>query len=117
MAMTTDRIRIWTTVTPLTRRRLWKLTQETVILDHRSQGRLTLTVELGAPEEVGFACFGELADQRIRAEKLDEGLDILTGLWTGKPFSNSGKHFRIEKIKFQPVTLQTPRIPLWVGSY
>jgi len=117
MAMTTDHIRIGTTVTPLARRRPWKLARETVTLDHLSHGRLTLTVGLGEPEEAEFAYFGEQTDRRIRAEKLDEGLDILTGLWTGESFSYSGKHYQIEKIKFQPATLQTPRIPLWVGGY
>ncbi len=117
MAMTTERIRIGTTATPVARRRPWKLARETVTLDHLSNGRLTLTVGLGAPDQAEFACFGEEIDRRIRAEKLDEGLDILTGLWTGKPFSYSGKHYKIEKIKFCPATLQAPRIPVWVGGY
>lgn len=86
-------------------------------LDHLSPGRLTLSVGSGAPEQAEFACFGEQTDQRIRAEKLNEGLDILAGLWTGKPFSSSRNHYQIEKINFRPATLQTPRIPLWVGGY
>jgi alkanesulfonate monooxygenase SsuD/methylene tetrahydromethanopterin reductase-like flavin-dependent oxidoreductase (luciferase family) len=39
-AMNTQRIRIGTTVTPLPRRRPWKLARETVSLDHLSGGRL-----------------------------------------------------------------------------
>ena len=78
---------------------------------------MTLTVGLGAPERAEFAYFGEETDRGIRAEKLDEGLDILTGLWAGKPYSYNGKHYQIDKIKFRPTTLQTPRIPIWVGGY
>lgn len=117
MAMTTKRIRLGTTLTPVARRRPWKLARETVTLDHLSNGRLTLTVGLGAPEQAEFAYFGEEADSHIRAEKLDEGLDILTALWTGKAVSYTGKHYRLDKIKFRPAALQTPRIPIWVGGY
>lgn len=117
MAMTTDLIRIGTTVTPLARRRPWKLARETVTLDHLSRGRLTLTVGLGEPASTEFEYFGEQPDPRIRAEKLDEGLDILAGLWTGKPYSHQGKHYQIDMIKFRPATFQKPRIPLWVGGY
>ncbi len=46
---------------------------------------------MGAPE-TGFDKFGEETDRKIRAELLDEGLDIITGLWRGQPFNYSGKH-------------------------
>ena len=65
-------------------------------LDHLSPGRLPLSVGLGTPEQAEFACFGEQTGQRIRAGKPNEGLDILAGLWTGKPFSYSGNHYQIE---------------------
>jgi hypothetical protein len=64
-----------------------------------------------------FASSGDQTDQHIRAEKLEEGLDILTGLWTEKPFAYNGKHYQNDKIKFRPTTLQTLRIPGWVGGY
>src|SRR4030042_3601276 len=49
MAMTTKRIRIGTTVTPVARRHPWKLARETATLDHLSGGRLILSVGLGYP--------------------------------------------------------------------
>ena len=45
---------------------------------------------------------------------LDEGLDVLTGLWSGQPFSYSGEHYHIQDVTFSPTPLQTPRIPIWV---
>jgi len=117
MATVTGRIRLGTTVTPVARRRPWKLARETVTLDHLSQGRLILAVGLGAPEKAEFAYFGEETDPLLRAERLDEGLDILAGLWSGKPFSYTGRHYQIEKIRFKPAAYQTPRIPVWVGGY
>lgn len=117
VAMNTNRIRFGTTVTPLARRRPWKLARETVTLDHLSQGRLTLTVGLGYPPDMEFSHFGEEPDDKVRAEKLDEGLDILTGLWSGKLFSYQGKHYKLEKTVFLPTPYQSPRIPIWVGGF
>jgi alkanesulfonate monooxygenase SsuD/methylene tetrahydromethanopterin reductase-like flavin-dependent oxidoreductase (luciferase family) len=117
MAITTTRIRIGTSVTPIARRRPWKLARETVTLDHLSNGRLVLSVGLGEPPEAEFSHFGEEANAKIRAQKLDEGLEILTGLWSGEPFSFKGEHFNIKKTTFLPPALQSPRIPIWVGGF
>ncbi len=68
--MRTERVRIGTMLTPVSRRRPWKLAGETVTLDHLSGGRLILSVGLGATD-TGFAEFGEKTDRRIRAELLD----------------------------------------------
>lgn len=117
MAMTTQRIRLGTTLTPVARRRPWKLARETVTLDHLSGGRLILTVGLGYPPDADFAHFGEEPDAKVRAAKLDEGLAILTGLWQGKPFSFEGEYYHVAKSVFLPPTLQSPRIPIWVGGF
>jgi alkanesulfonate monooxygenase SsuD/methylene tetrahydromethanopterin reductase-like flavin-dependent oxidoreductase (luciferase family) len=116
VAAHTSRIRIGTLVTPLARRRPWKLARETVSLDHLSGGRLILGVGLGAPADVEFGRFGEDPDAIVRGQKLDEGLDILAGLWTGKPFRFEGHHFQVDEVVFEPPPVQTPRIPIWVGG-
>ena len=51
IAMSTKRIRLGTMVTPLSRRRPWKVSRESVTLDHLCQGRLILPVGLGAVTE------------------------------------------------------------------
>ncbi len=114
-AMTTRRIRLGTMLTPLSRMRPWKLAGETVTLDHLSNGRVNLAVGLGAIDS-GFAEFGEATDRKIRAERLDEGLEILTGLWRGQPFNYKGKHYQIKETRFPapPPPVQKPRIPIWV---
>ncbi len=113
--MRTERIRLGTMLTPLSRMRPWKLASETVTLDHLSQGRVILAVGLGAID-TGFAEFGEETDRKTRAELLDEGLDIITGLWRGQPFNYDGKHYHIKETKFYPPPppVQQPRIPIWV---
>lgn len=114
-AMTTERIRLGTMVTPIARRRPWKLARETVSLDQMSNGRLTLGVGLGDPVQWDYGFFHEEQDAKVRAGKLDEGLDILRGLWTGEFFSYSGQHFQIEKMRFLPRPAQA-HLPIWVGG-
>ncbi len=118
-AMRTERIRLGTDLTPLSRMRPWKLASETATLDNLSNGRVIVAVGLGAID-TGFAEFGEVTDRKTRAELLDEGLDILNGLWHGQPFSYDGKHYRIRPTEFMPPPppVQQPRIPIWtVGAW
>ena len=52
----------------------------------------------------------------MRADMLDEGLEILDGLWTGEPFEFHGDHFDLERVVFRPTPKQEPRIPIWVAA-
>ena len=114
-AMRTQHIKLGTMITPLSRMRPWELASKTATLDHLSNGRVILAVGLGATD-TGFAEFGEVTDRKTRAELLDEGLDILTGLWRGQPFTYDGKHYHIKPTTFfpPPPPVQQPRIPIWV---
>lgn len=114
MAMHTKHVRLGAIITPLSRRRPWKVARETVTLDHLSRGRLVLPVGLGAIDDKGFGQVGEVTDRRVRAELLDESLDIITGLWSAQPFSYQGKHYHLEEMTFRPAPVQQPRIPIWV---
>jgi alkanesulfonate monooxygenase SsuD/methylene tetrahydromethanopterin reductase-like flavin-dependent oxidoreductase (luciferase family) len=113
MAVKTERIKLGPVITPLARRRPWKLARETVTLDHLSNGRLILGVGLGWGS-TEFDTFGEDGNPCTRAEKLDEGLDVLTGLWSGRPFNYNGKHYQVKDAQFLPHPFQLPRIPIWV---
>ncbi len=114
-AMVTQRIRLGTMLTPLPRMRPWRLAGAAATLDNLSGGRVILAVGLGAPD-TGYEAFGEVTDRKTRAELLDEGLDIVTGLWRGQPFSYDGQHYRVRPTEFMPPAppVQQPRIPIWV---
>lgn len=114
MALRTKRVRLGAIISPLSRRRPWKVARETVSLDHLSGGRLALPVGLGTLDDGGFGKVGEPTDRKTRAELLDESLEILTGLWSGEPFHYSGKHFHLDEMTFLPKPVQSPRIPIWV---
>jgi alkanesulfonate monooxygenase SsuD/methylene tetrahydromethanopterin reductase-like flavin-dependent oxidoreductase (luciferase family) len=117
VALSTQRMRIGTLVTPIARRRPWKLARETVSVDQLSNGRLTLGVGLGDPVQWDFGFFDELTDAKTRARRLDEGLEVLTCLWTGQLFSYQGEQYNVKEVIFRPSPVQTPRIPIWVGGW
>ena len=121
VAVRTRRMRLGTEVTPLTRRRPWNVAREAAAVDQLSGGRMVLGVGLGDTGEAitadaSYLSFGEERDARTRGEMLDEGLEIVAGLWTGKPFSFRGKHFQVDDVTFLPRPVQQPRIPIWIGG-
>ena len=114
MAMRTERVTLGPMITPLSRRRPWKVARETVTLDHLSNGRLVLPVGLGTVEDGGYMNVGEELDRKKRAAMLDESLEIITGLWGGENFSFDGEHYQVKELRFKPKPAQSPRIPIWV---
>jgi alkanesulfonate monooxygenase SsuD/methylene tetrahydromethanopterin reductase-like flavin-dependent oxidoreductase (luciferase family) len=116
MAVRTQRLRLGIMVTPLARRRPWKVAREAVAVDALSAGRFTLGVGLGGGPTAEFAAFGEDPDPRARADRLDEGLAILDGLWSGQPLHFEGSHHRVDGAHFLPRPVQEPRIPIWVAG-
>jgi alkanesulfonate monooxygenase SsuD/methylene tetrahydromethanopterin reductase-like flavin-dependent oxidoreductase (luciferase family) len=116
IAMATERIRIGALITPLPRRRPWKVARETATLDRLSNGRLIVGVGIGGDWWGEYSAFGEDPGDRLHGEMLDEGLDVLTGLWSGEPFSYAGKHYTVREAQFLPAPAQSPRIPIWVAG-
>lgn len=116
VAAGTTRIKLGTMITPVPRRRPWQLAKETTTLDRLSDGRLILGVGIGSPAYGDFGIFHEPDGERDRAELLDEGLDVLAGLWTGERFSYQGKHFTLDPVRFTPPPVQRPRPRVWVGG-
>ena len=103
-------------VTPLLRRRPWKVAREAVTLDHLSRGRLRLGVGIGTDSENEYSCYGEPADDKLHAAMLDEGLEVLEGLWGGRPFDYAGVHYQLNGAHYLPMPVQRPRIPIWVAG-
>jgi alkanesulfonate monooxygenase SsuD/methylene tetrahydromethanopterin reductase-like flavin-dependent oxidoreductase (luciferase family) len=116
VAARTERIRIGTLVTPLARRRPQKLARETVTLDHLSRGRLILGVGLGVNTGGELTRFGEEDDDRRRGDLLDEGLELLTRLWSGEDVVHAGPAYTADGVRFLPRPAQEPRIPVWVAA-
>lgn len=115
LAVQTTRIRIGTTVTGLPRHQPHEVARQAVTVDRLSGGRMVLGVGLGEPP-TEYTALARTADRRILASMLDEGLEVISGLWSGQPFSHSGPHYTLDGVQFLPVPLQQPRIPVWVSA-
>ncbi|MGH2686406.1 MAG: LLM class flavin-dependent oxidoreductase [Actinomycetota bacterium] len=109
IAQATERIRIGPLVTPLARRRPWKVAREAVTLDHLSNGRAVLGVGLGIDFWREFSAFDEPAtDDGKRAALVDDGLELIARLWSGAETDGGAR--------FEPPPRQEPRIPIWTAA-
>ena len=119
MAAVTERVTLGAMVFSLARRRPWKVARETITIDHLTNGRFVLPVGLGGTWDGGYSRVNtEDPSRRVRAEKLDECLEILELAWSGETVSYRGTHYQMEDLHFDPRPVQRPRIPVWpVGAW
>jgi Luciferase-like monooxygenase len=118
-AMETERIRLGTLLTPAARFKPWDLASRVGTIDRLSNGRVILSVGLGAVHAHWLA-FEADEGRRTRAEKLDEVLAIYAGLMNGQPFEFEGKHYTARPTDFflPDPPVQKPHPPVWVvGVY
>lgn len=114
IAARTDEIRLGSWVTPIPRRQPWQLARNLATLDRLSDGRVILGTGLGRAFD--YEPFGDTWNPTVLAERYDEALDIITGLWTGKPLSFDGDHYTIREAVVKPTPVQEPRIPIIIGG-
>ena len=115
IAVRTSRVVLGPLVTPVPRRRPWKLAKEITTLDHLSAGRVVFGVGLGVPPEDEYAAFGESPHQRTHAAMLDEALPLLDTMLRGERVDHDGEHYHVHA-HLTPPTLQRPRPPIWVAA-
>jgi alkanesulfonate monooxygenase len=89
-------------------------------IDAMSAGRLEVGLGTGWFDDehraygIPFPPLGE------RFDRLEEQLEIITGLWKqppGEPFSFAGKHYQVEDSPALPKPVQQPHPPVIVGGY
>ena len=84
-------------------------------LDRLSGGRVTLGLG-GGGTDAEFAGLG--APVRTPAEKieaLEEGLEVIRGVWSQSPFTFDGRHYRNQAALVEPKPERS--IPIWLGTY
>jgi len=117
MAVHTKYIRLGAILHPLAWRQPWLFARDTASLDQLSEGRLIISIGLGAVNEQEFARgrtrFGMPVDRNIRAQLLDEGLEIVNRLWSGQLITFDGQHYQLDDFQLRPTPVQSPRIPIW----
>ena len=116
MAAATARLRLGPMVVPLVRRRPQKVAREIATLDRLSGGRITLGLGLGVDSGGELTRFGELTDPRVRGDLLDEGAGLVAALLSGEPVTHRGRFFTADDVRFEPVPVQRPRVPIWLAA-
>ncbi|MEU4687942.1 TIGR03560 family F420-dependent LLM class oxidoreductase [Actinoplanes sp. NPDC023714] len=119
LAVQTSRIRLGTLVSSATFRLPGPLAIAVAQVDAMSAGRIEFGLGGGWFEEehtaygIPFPALGE------RFDRLEEQLEIITGLWrtpAGSPFSFDGKHYRLVDSPALPKPVQSP-LPVVVGGH
>lgn len=93
-AVRTSTIRLGTMLTPVPRWKPWHLASTALSLDRLSGGRVILSVGVGAMHE-GWTAYEPDPGTKVRAEILDESLDIMFALWEHGSMSYDGTHFKV----------------------
>jgi alkanesulfonate monooxygenase SsuD/methylene tetrahydromethanopterin reductase-like flavin-dependent oxidoreductase (luciferase family) len=114
IAAVTTRLRLGVMLTPLPRRRPWQVARQVLTLDHLSNGRVIFAAGLGGAIH-DFDWFGEETDVKVRAAMLDEGLQVVRGLWSGERTSFEGEYYTVAPVAFAPRPVQAT-IPIWIGG-
>jgi alkanesulfonate monooxygenase SsuD/methylene tetrahydromethanopterin reductase-like flavin-dependent oxidoreductase (luciferase family) len=120
LSTVTERVTLGAMLFALPRRRPWKVAREAITIDHLSKGRLVMPVGLGAsPDDGGISRVNtDTTDRKIRAQRLDETLEILKLAWSGEQVSFDGEQYHMKDMIFRPTPVQQPRIPIWnVGAW
>ncbi|ADP80647.1 Luciferase-like, subgroup [Pseudofrankia inefficax] len=115
VALATERIRFGPLVTAVARRRPGTLARQTTSLDRLSSGRLVFGAGLGFTLAAEFGTWGEPVAPKVVARRLDEGLEVLAGLWSGQRVDFRGEQITALDVTFQPTPVQRPRPPVWIG--
>lgn len=86
-------------------------------LDYISGGRLEFFIDPGWRERelVAYGYEWE-ADRTVRASRVDEAIELIRLLWTGKTVDYKGEHYTLDRAICTPVPVQRPGPRVWIGE-
>ena len=82
-------------------------------IDVLSNGRLLPAFGIGSARSRDYVATG--TDTRGRGKRMNEGLEIISRLWTEDSVSFAGEFYHLEDAAIAPRPVQQP-MPLWVGG-
>src|SRR3979490_2785875 len=116
LAQRTHRIRFGPLVSPMTFRHPALLARMAAAVDGLSAGRLVLGVGAGWNEAEHEAHGIGLPPLKERFDRLEEGIAVIKGLWTGGPVDFEGRNYRLRGAVAYPRPVQQSAPPLLFGG-
>jgi probable F420-dependent oxidoreductase len=92
------------------------LAKEAATVDVLSGGRLEIGLGAGWRKDEYDAAGIPFDRGPVRVDRLEESVAVLRGLWSGRPFSFSGRHYQVTEMEGRPVPLQPGGPPLFIGG-
>lgn len=112
IATMTSRVRIGTYLLLLPLHNALRVAEDAATVDLISNGRFDLGV--GQGYAVGeFEAYG--IERKHRGSLIEEGVEVIRGLWSQDGFSYQGKHYNFKNITMVPKPAQSPA-PIWIGA-
>lgn len=116
LGIATERIRLISLVSCVFYRSPYLLARQSADVDRISGGRLVLGIGIG-DDETEFREMGvPFLPNRKRQQAMKQALDVIQGLWTGRPFTYHGEFFDLANAVMTPSPVQTPHIPVLIGG-
>ncbi len=114
-AAKTRRLRLVTSVMIVPYRNPVVTAKALATIDVLSHGRITVGVGVGWLREEFEAL--ESPDFDRRGAATDEYLKVYKALWTKSPVSFSGEFYHFEELRCEPLPVQKPHPPIWIGGH
>jgi hypothetical protein len=114
IAVQTKTIRIGSAILILPLHNPIRVAEDAATVDVISGGRFELGVSLGYNKDENIS-FGIPLNERGR--RVNEELVIIRGLLDGETVNFKGKYYEVTNAKLAPMTVQNPRLPIWVGGF
>ncbi|MGN6129867.1 MAG: LLM class F420-dependent oxidoreductase [Nocardioidaceae bacterium] len=119
LARDTSAIRLGTLMTSATFRLPGPLAISVAGIDQMSGGRVELGIGAGWYEQEHRAYGIPFPPTRERFDRLEESLEVITGLWEtppGRTFSYDGRYYPVHDSPALPKPVQSPRPPVLIGG-
>ncbi len=113
LAGATRRIKFGMNVASLGLRDPVIMAKQCATIDVLSEGRLLPAFGIGSARSRDYAATGK--PTRGRGKRVNEGLEILTRLWTEDKVDFEGEFYRLDAASISPKPVQHP-LPLWLGG-
>jgi alkanesulfonate monooxygenase SsuD/methylene tetrahydromethanopterin reductase-like flavin-dependent oxidoreductase (luciferase family) len=116
LAALTSRIRLGVLVTGITYRHPSILATEAVTVDHISNGRLEIGMGAAWHQPEHQALGIPFPPIKERAERLEEGVEVMRLLITKDRATFKGRHYWLDNATYRPRPIQKPHPPIWIGA-